>query len=547
MRRLLIAFFFTALAPQTFSGDFPSFCWLLDSPWRELLSSSGESALVSACAPQLGSPSPQRALLPSPSKGRGAGGEGLAQAFSQARFSPFATNIQVNDPSTDIPEQTTQSETTIAIFQETVLVAFVDTGQYLPPTVGVSSLSGYARSDDGGQTFADVGRVPPSSRSIGYSDPSLGVDSRGNFYFANLQYVPEQRRTLSALGVARSTDGGRTFAEPVLVGGTDQANFQDKELIAVDNTGGRFDGNVYMAWTEFSPDGPQILFVRSTDGGKTFSAPLVLSDDISVQGATPAVGPDGEVYVIWLSLDSGRSLKIRRSDDGGLTFGPTVTAAQLARTADPQASNACRRQALRGGIRTLELPSVAVDRSPTSFFRGAIYIAYQSDPDDSGPDMSDVFLVSSFDGGRTFSQPVRVNDDQTHTDQFMPAVAVAADGTVGVFFYDRRLDQNNLTLDVYFARSRNGGKSFEPNIRVTDVSFDTPPTFGQRTSSMNFDALRGICYMGDYNQMAADERFFYLAWGDNRNVLKTENYPNGRPDPDVFFARIPVQPGLESQ
>ncbi|MFN4218123.1 MAG: sialidase family protein [Candidatus Bipolaricaulia bacterium] len=533
MRRLLIVLFFIVLAPQALSGDSLSFCWLLHSPWQELLSSSGEFALVSTCAPQL---APSSRSQPT-----------LAHISSQTRSSLFA-NIQVNDSSTDIPEQTTQSETTIAIYKETVLVAFVDTGQYLPATAGISSLSGYARSDDGGQTFKDLGRVPPSPRSIGYSDPSLGVDSQGNFYFANLQYVPEQRRTLSALGVAKSVDGGKTFAEPVLVGGTDQANFQDKELIAVDNTGGRFDGNVYMAWTEFSPDGPQILFVRSTDGGKTFSAPIVLSDDISVQGATPAVGPDGEVYIIWLALDSAeRTLKIRRSDDGGVTFGPTVTAAQLARTADPQASNACRRQALKGGIRTLELPSVAVDRSPTSFFRGAIYIAYQSDPDGSGPDTSNIFLVSSLDQGKTFSQPVQVNDDQTHTDQFMPAVAVAADGTVGVFFYDRRLDPNNLKIDVYFARSRDGGRSFEPNIRVTDVSFDVPPTFGQRTNSTNFDALRGICYMGDYNQMAADEQFFYLTWGDNRNILKTENYPNGRPDPDVFFAKIPVQPGLEPQ
>ncbi|MCL6642443.1 MAG: glycoside hydrolase [Candidatus Bipolaricaulota bacterium] len=519
-----VALFF--LAPLTSFAERPSLCWLLDSPWRESLSSSGESALSAICTPQFSwAPTHKTATV--------------------AQNAQSWENIRVNDPSTDIPEQTTQSETTIALYKDTVLVAFVDTGQYLPATAGVSSLSGYARSEDGGQTFTDLGRVPPSSRSLGYSDPSLGVDSQGNFYFANLQFVPAQRSMLSFLGVAKSTNDGRTFAEPVLIGGPADVHFQDKELIAVDDTGGRFDGNVYMTWTEFDPDGPQILFVRSADGGRTFSAPIVLSDESSVQGATPAVGPNGEVYVIWLALSSGRSLRLRRSDDGGITFGPAVTVAPLARTFDPQATNACRRQALRGGIRTLELPSVAVDRSPTSFFRGAIYIAYQSDPDGPGPDMSDIFLVSSFDGGKTFSNPVRVNDDQTQTDQFMPAVAVAADGTVGVFFYDRRLDPDNLKIDVYFARSRDGGKSFEPNLRVTDVSFAVPPTFGQPTSSQNFDALRGICYMGDYNQMAADARFFYLAWGDNRTLLQTERYPNGRPDPDVFFAKIPVQVELK--
>ncbi len=519
------------LAPRTFSLVPASFCWLLDSPMREFLSGSGESALLAVCTPQ---------AMPS-----------LSLQNAPAQTSPYtysATTIRVNDPSTDKPEQTTQSETTIALYGDTVLVAFVDTGQYLPATVGVSSLSGYARSDDGGRTFTDLGRVPPSSRSLGYSDPSLAVDGQGNFYFSNIQFVPAQRSTQSFLGVAKSLDGGQTFSEPVLIGGTGppDVHFQDKELIAVDNTGGRFDGNVYMAWTEFA-SGSQILFVRSTDGGRTFAEPIVLSDDVSVQGATPAVGPTGEVYVVWISFDSGRSLKIRRSDDGGVTFGSTFTVAEIARTSDPQASNLCRRQALRGGIRTLELPSVAVDRSPTSLFRGSIYIAYQSDPDGSGSDMSDVFVVTSLDGGRTFSKPVRVNDDQTSTDQFMPAIAVAADGTVGVFFYDRRLDSDNRKIDVYFARSRNGGQSFEPNRRVTDISFDVPPTFGQRTSSGNFDYQRGVCYMGDYNQMAADEDFFYLVWGDNRTILKTDTYPNGRPDPDVYFAKIPVQPGLESR
>jgi predicted 3-demethylubiquinone-9 3-methyltransferase (glyoxalase superfamily) len=53
--------------------------------------------------------------------------------------------------------------------------------------------------------------------------------------------------------------------------------------------------------------------------------------------------------------------------------------------------------------------------------------------------------------------------------------------------------------------------------------------------------------MGDYNQMAADAQFFYLTWGDNRSILKTERYPNGRPDPDVFFAKIPVQPGFDPE
>jgi hypothetical protein len=174
-----VALFF--LAPLTSFAERPSLCWLLDSPWRELLSSSGESALITICSPQFSSALPYKTA-------------------AEAQNAQSWKNIRVNDPSIDIPEQTTQSETTIALYKDTVLVAFVDTGQYLPATVGVSSLSGYARSEDGGRTFTDLGRVPPSPRSLGYSDPSLGVDSQGNFYFSNIQFVPAQRSTLSFLG-----------------------------------------------------------------------------------------------------------------------------------------------------------------------------------------------------------------------------------------------------------------------------------------------------------------------------------------------------------
>jgi hypothetical protein len=102
----LVLFF---LAPLTSSAGRPSLCWLLDSPWREFLSSSGESALITICSPQFSS-----ALT--------------YKTVAEAQNAQVWENIRVNDPSTDVPEQTTQSETTIALYKDTVLVAFVDTG-----------------------------------------------------------------------------------------------------------------------------------------------------------------------------------------------------------------------------------------------------------------------------------------------------------------------------------------------------------------------------------------------------------------------------------
>lgn len=500
-------------------------CWLLSSPLRQALSSGGEFALQAFCG--------ERDIT----ENQSANSAAQLEQEVPTHADPSLLNIRVNDPSTDIPENTTQSETTIAIFKDTVLIGYVDTGQFNPRTNGVSTLSGYARSLDGGQTFIDMGRGPANELGWGFSDPDIDVDSQGNFYFANIQFTLSTRGQNSFMGIAKSTDGGLTFSRPVLIKGTgpEDVHFQDKELIAVDNTGSPFDGNVYMSWTEFSPGGVQILFVRSTDGGASYSEPIVLSRAKFgfVQGSMPAVGPNGEVYVVWLAAESplDRTLRIRRSDDGGVTFGPEVTITTIKSTRDVTAGSRCGRQALKGNIRTLELPAIAVDRSdgPT---RGHVYVVYQSDPDGDGADISDVFFTRSTDGGATWSPPVRLNDDQTTTDQWMPFVAVTREGTIGVMFYDRRFDPDNLKIDVYMAVSRDGGQSFLPNFRITDMPFDVPPT------APNFDSLRGICYMGDYNHMTADDQFFYLAWGDNRQLLKTQQFPEGRPDPDVYFAKV---------
>jgi hypothetical protein len=156
-----------------------------------------------------------------------------------------------------------------------------------------------------------------------------------------------------------------------------------------------------------------------------------------------------------------------------------------------------------------------------------------------GSDNSDVFFMALDTELSILTPPMRVNDDTTKNDQFMPALAVSPQGEIGIMFYDRRLDPNNELIDVFFARSTDGGLSFT-NERVTTSSFSVPPIVGQPTRTGNYDDLRRPCYMGDYNDMSADAEFFYLAWGDSRNLVETPHYPEGRQDLDVCFAKIPT-------
>jgi hypothetical protein len=87
----------------------------------------------------------------------------------------------------------------------------------------------------------------------------------------------------------------------------------------------------------------------------------------------------------------------------------------------------------------------------------------------------------------------------------------------------------NNTLDVLIGNSRNG-TSFITK-RVTSQSFQGSLTIPQ------FDPIIAPGYMGDYIANVNDGSHDYFAWGDNRDRVVNFMYPNGRNDPDVFFAR----------
>lgn len=137
-----------------------------------------------------------------------------------------------------------------------------------------------------------------------------------------------------------------------------------------------------------------------------------------------------------------------------------------------------------------------------------------------GPDNADVFLVSSRDGGTSWSLPVRINDDATTTDQWLPFLVVAPNGTVAVSWYDRRLDGQNMLIDVFMKTSAPGGTAFGSSRKITSVAFPPPP------ASFN-------CYLSSYSYMAADASSFYLVWTDTRMLTR------GLADPNIFFAKVP--------
>lgn len=238
--------------------------------------------------------------------------------------------------------------------------------------------------------------------------------------------------------------------------------FEDKELIACDRSGGSYDGNVYVAWTRFWST--QIYCVRSTNGGTSFQTPLRVSDSGGVQWPVPCVGADGTLYIGWVDLGDP-SIKLDRSLDGGQTFGSDQV------LTSPYTGAVT----LNGGIDSFSFPALDCDLSGGAHY-GRLYVAYM---DNLHGDF-DIFLRRSDNEGASWTAPLRLNDDVPGNgrDQFHPWLTVAADGSISVIFYDRRLDPGNYLMDLYFTQSTDGGLTWSPNARVTTVSSD--PNAGLR-------------------------------------------------------------------
>jgi hypothetical protein len=490
------------------SGD--HYEWLLKSPIRHYLSSSAENFLALTFRPKVHFP------------GRPEEGDDKI----------YGLDLLVNDRTQDAnPSLTTQSETAVALFGRTVVIGWNDVGQF-PKT---ASFVGYGYSADGGSHFVDVGVVPPMPGGANLGDPDLAVDRGGNFYFS---MIAVDRNEMSFIGVSKSSDGGRTFSIPVSASTivSSYNSFQDKEFIIVDTTGGQFDSNIYVSWTRFSDDGAQIMFARSQDGGRTFQSPIALNSPGSyVSGSMPRVGPNGEVYVVWERFNTP-GIHISKSLDGGRTFGSDGVAETLVSKVEfigqSASPNTCEgRQVLNGYIDAgFEYPTMVIH--PVN---GEVYVVFDSNP--VGVDESDLFFTRSIDRGLTWSDPVRLNDDSTLNDQFMPAMSIAPDGTIAVIWYDRRNDPHNLNFDVYLTTSKDGGRTWAPNKRINSVTSQVPPL------GPNFDALRP-CYMGDYNDIAADQNGFYIAWGDNRERGLTWKTLSEMPTPREATANAAIGNGV---
>jgi hypothetical protein len=342
------------------------------------------------------------------------------------------------------------------------------------------TLTGHARSLDGGATWQTaITTAPGVSPFVGRYDPAIAIDGLGNVFacFADSGAGP-------AAYVVRSSDGGLTFSGTAAIepGGV----WIDKPWIAADPVG----NNVYVVYTYVGSAGDVVRFTRSLDHGVTFSTPIALTFGALNELPMVTVGPNGEVYVLYLI---GSRYWLDRSLDKGVTW---LSTDRLVVTRIPPQSS------VNGGIRTSPIATIAVDRT-NGPFKGRLYVVWN----DGRNGDADIYLTSSSNQGVSWTTPIRVNDDYVGggTDQVHPTVWVDDAGHVHVQFLDRRDDAANLKFSVYLATSTNGGASFGPNVRISDPGLVQGGIPGYPND-----------WLGDYGGGAGAAGKNHVVWADGR-------------------------------
>lgn len=411
-------------------------------------------------------------------------------------------------------------------------------------------------SMDGGNSWTRV-VIPGLSLASGgtyarASDPWVSFAPNGDVYVTSLSTTlagpfPSQ----SAILVSKSSDGGLHWGNPTtLIDNTSpfpKDELNDKEAVTADPTDPTGQ-TAYVVWDRIQLPSDQanleafhsfgfrenIFFSRTTDGGATWQPARNLTnfrDNKSAFGNQIVVEPDGTlVDVFTLSNGSGNqpqhagqnSLAVIRSTDHGATWSNPVAgpAEDAMAVTDPDNGNP-----VRDGEPILD---VTVDPN-----NGNLYTVW-ADGRFSNFDHDDIAFSMSTDDGQSWSDPIKINQTPTNIpagnqQAFTPSVAVAANGTVAVTYYDFRNNTADpgLPTDYWIVHADSAftnPASWSAENRLTDTSFDMEKA----------PVARGF-FLGDYAGLAAAGNNFYALFAQTQDS-----------DPASIFFRDPPPAGANA-
>jgi BNR repeat-like domain len=389
------------------------------------------------------------------------------------------------------------------------------------PTSDIGSI--VAISHDGGQSWtrsALPGLLTCAGGNyVHTSDPWVSVGADGIIYVALLG----SRRATAAgtahdIVVTASRDHGARWETPVVVETAVAPPAQpDKEAILADP---RRPATAYAVWADYrvvagvEPSVTQVMFARTADGGRSWSSPAAIySGNDEAQNNQLLMTAGGvllDVFVEGSSLPGTPhppplpvKIRVVRSTDQGTTWSTPTDAVNFTYTnaVDPGTG--------------AQLRFFGQDVTAASA-GNAVYVAWF----ENHTDFSTVLLARSEDAGLHWRAPQRVVREKAEA--FLPALAVAGDGTVGLLWYDFRhfkAGSSTLDTDVWFSSSRDRGVHWTERRAAGPFDLRAAP------------AARYGPFIGDYMGL--------VGLPDGFAGVFVQARPQSRNGPtDVFFSRI---------
>ncbi len=394
-----------------------------------------------------------------------------------------------------------------------------------------------------------ITNVQVSDNPAGANQDEVCIALWRNYVFA---YFNDYRVPSVHAFFARSTTGGLTWQPNFQVPQDSVSSVMGDPSVAVDET-----GTLFCCCCDFSRN--RVYVTRSTDFGTSWLPTQYVSSGITAIDKSWISTKRSNVYVVWdLGPEPVRHIYLTKSTNRGVTYGPVVRVDRAtsggarwgpiprelddgsvlvswgcdirsgvdsingiycARSTDGGSTfnehliTNTRFRQTGGNPRLFTLPPL----EPSPVFPQDVYTVFNDGPARTSTDRINlnVYSARSTDGGQTWQARIKVNDDSTSArdtmQQFMPWMAVDFRGWLHAIWYDgRRHTRGSNRYDVFYAYSSDRGLSWSTNERITDTSF----------------VMNAFC--GDYIGTATDSNYVYASWCDTRNSSTA---------PDIYFSR----------